>query len=59
MILLVILGVPLVAAVVLAFVGDRKIAPEINILGSAANFAAGLGLAFQVYLHASRHFNRV
>jgi hydrogenase-4 component F len=49
MILLVILGVPLVAAAVLAVVGDRKFAPEINILGSAANFAAGLGLAFQVY----------
>jgi hydrogenase-4 component F len=51
MMLLILLGVPLVAAMVLAFVGDRRFAPEVNILGSAANFAAGLGLAFQVYLH--------
>lgn len=49
MILLVLLGVPLFAAVVLAFVGDRRLAPEVNIAGSAATFAAGLGLAFQVY----------
>src|SRR5208282_4447305 len=51
MMLLILLGVPLIAAVVLAFVGDRKFAAEVNILGSAANFAAGLGLAFQVYFH--------
>jgi len=48
MMLLILLGIPLFAAVVLAFVGDRKYAAEINILGSALNFAAGLGLAFQV-----------
>jgi len=47
--LLVLLVVPLLAAIVLAFVGDRKFAPEINILGSAATFLAGLGLAFKVY----------
>ena len=49
--LLVLLVIPLFAAVVLAFVGDRKLAPEVNILGSAVTFAAGLGLAFQVYQH--------
>jgi formate hydrogenlyase subunit 3/multisubunit Na+/H+ antiporter MnhD subunit len=47
--LLILLIVPLSAAVILAFVGDRKIAPEINILGSATTFAAGTGLAFKVY----------
>ncbi|MBI5664306.1 MAG: hydrogenase 4 subunit F, partial [Nitrospirae bacterium] len=47
--LLVLLIVPLFAAVALAFVGDRKFAPEINIGGSAATFVAGLGLALQVY----------
>ena len=51
MTLLILLGVPLVAACFLAFVGDRKLAPEINILGSAATFAAGLWLALQVYEH--------
>ncbi len=50
MILLVLLGISLVFAVVLAFVGDWKHAPEINIFGSAATFAAGVGLAVQVYL---------
>jgi len=30
--------------------GDRKFAPEVNILGSAVTFAAGLGLAFEVYV---------
>jgi len=47
--LLVLLVVPLVAALVLAFIGDRKLAPEINIAGSAATFIAGAGLALQVY----------
>jgi hydrogenase-4 component F len=47
--LLILLGVPLFAAVVLAFVGDRKYAPEINIAGSAATFIAGLDLAMDVY----------
>src|SRR5512147_1095112 len=49
MTLLVLLLVPLFAAAILGFVGDRKFAPEINILGSALTFAAGLGLAFDVY----------
>lgn len=47
--LLILLGTPLFAAVVLAFVGDRRFAPEVNIAGSAATFAAGLGLAMEVY----------
>jgi hydrogenase-4 component F len=50
-ILLVLLNISLFFAVVLAFVGDWKHAPEINILGSAATFAAGVGLAVQVYLY--------
>jgi hydrogenase-4 component F len=49
MTLFILLGVPLFAAVALAFVGDRRLAPEVNIAGSAATFAAGLWLAFQVY----------
>ena len=53
--LLPLLLVPLVAAVVLALVGDRKFAPEINILGSAVTFAAGLGLALQVYERGLLH----
>lgn len=53
MILLILLGVPLFAAAVLAFVGDRKFAPEVNILGSAATFIAGIGLALQVYEQGS------
>ncbi len=47
--LFILLGVPLFAACALAFIGDRKFAPEINIAGSAATFAAGLSLALQVY----------
>src|SRR5512147_1021970 len=50
MMLLILLVVPLAAAIILAFVGDRRYAPEINIIGSAANFAAGLGLALEVYV---------
>lgn len=50
MMLLVLLGVPLCAAAILAFVGDRKFAPEINILGSATTLAAGVGLALEVYM---------
>lgn len=42
---------PLVAALVLAFVGDRKWAPEINIAGSAATLLAGTALALDVYRH--------
>ncbi|PKL52607.1 MAG: hydrogenase 4 subunit F [Nitrospira bacterium HGW-Nitrospira-1] len=47
--LLVLLVAPLLAAVALGFVGDRKFAPEINILGSALTFLAGLVLALKVY----------
>jgi len=47
--LLILLAAPLLAAVVLAFVGDRKYAPEINIAGSAATFIAGTALALEVY----------
>src|SRR5512143_512489 len=49
MMLLILLVVPLAAAIILALIGDRKLAPEINILGSAATFAAGLTLPLQVY----------
>jgi len=49
MALLVVLGVPFFSAAVLAFVGDRRLAPEVNILGSAATFVAGIGLALEVY----------
>jgi hydrogenase-4 component F len=51
MTLLILLGISVFSAIVLAFVGDRKFAPEINILGSTATFGAGIALALQVYLH--------
>jgi len=47
--LLALLLVPLGAALALALVGDRRLAPELNILGSAATFAASLRLALQVH----------
>ncbi len=47
--LLILLIVPLAASLFLAFIGDRKGAPELNIVGSAATFCAGLALAFEVY----------
>ncbi len=50
MILLILLSISLFFAIILAFVGDWKHAPEINILGSSATFAAGIALAVQVYL---------
>ena len=49
--LLILLSISLFFAVLLAFVGDWQYAPEINIAGSAATFAAGVALALQVYLH--------
>ncbi len=49
MALLTLLGVSLVSALVLAFIGDRRRAAEINILGSAATFAASVFLAVRVY----------
>jgi hydrogenase-4 component F len=51
--LLFVLVMPLFGAIILAFVGDRKFAPEINIFGSLATFAAGSALAVEVYLHGS------
>ena len=47
--LLILLIVPLVASLALAIIGDRKFAPEVNILGSASTFAAGVVLALDVY----------
>jgi len=47
--LLILLIVPLVASLALAIIGDRKFAPEVNILGSASTFAAGVVLALEVY----------
>ena len=47
--LLILLGLPVASAVVLAFVGDRKFAPEINISGSAATFIAGIALATSLW----------
>jgi len=47
--LLILLIVPLLASLALAFIGDRKYAPEVNIGGSAATFVAGLFLAVEVY----------
>ena len=38
-----------IGALVLAFVGDRKFAPEINIVCSFASFVASIVLALQVY----------
>ncbi|MDD5435127.1 MAG: hydrogenase 4 subunit F [Nitrospira sp.] len=49
MTLIILLGVSLFAAIVLAFVGDRKFAAEVNILGSAATFIASVALAVHVY----------
>src|SRR5512134_3982774 len=49
MTLLLLLGTSLLAAIVLAFVGDRKYAHEINIAGSGATFAASVFLALEVY----------
>ena len=48
--LLLLLIIPVRSSLVLALMGDRKFAPEVNILGSAVTFAAGLGLAFEVYV---------
>ena len=48
--LLLLLIIPVSSSLVLALMGDRKFAPEVNILGSAVTFAAGLGLAFEVYV---------
>src|SRR5271169_1598806 len=47
--LLILLGIPIAASLALAFIGDRRLAPEVNIIGSAATFVAGVKLAFEVY----------
>ena len=47
--LLILLIVPVFAALALAFIGDRKYAPEVNILGSAATFVTSIVLALEVY----------
>src|SRR5512146_2928202 len=47
--LLTLLVVPLIASLALAFIGDRRLAPEVNILGSAATFISSIRLALQVY----------
>jgi hydrogenase-4 component F len=49
MYLLILLGIPLFSSLILAIIGDRKYAPEVNILGSAVTCTAGIVLAFQVY----------
>lgn len=49
MLIFVLLGINLVAALVLAAVGEKKYAPEINIAGSTATFVASLFLAADVY----------
>ena len=49
MVLLMLLMIPIISSLALAIIGDRKFAPEVNILGSALTFAAGVLLAFQVY----------
>ena len=47
MALLILLVVPLIASLALAFIGDRKLAPEVNILGSAATFVTSIALALR------------
>jgi len=49
MYLLILLVIPLISSLLLAIIGDRKYAPEVNILGSAMTCAAGIMLAIQVY----------
>jgi len=49
MILLSLLGISVLAALLLAFIGDWKFAPEVNIGCSLLTFAASLLLALQVY----------
>src|SRR3990172_1967408 len=53
MMILLLLGISFIAAVILAFVGDRKFAPEINIVCSMATFAISIALGLQVYYGGS------
>jgi hydrogenase-4 component F len=49
MILLSLLGISILVALILAFIGDWRFAPEVNIGGSLATFIVSLLLALQVY----------
>src|SRR3989304_2187787 len=49
MTILTLLGISFIGALILAFVGDRKFAPEINIVCSFATFVASIVLALQVH----------
>src|SRR3989304_6572451 len=49
MVIFALLGVNLISAIILAFEGDRRHAPELNILASAATFAVSVALALRVY----------
>jgi hydrogenase-4 component F len=51
--LIILLCVPLIAAFLLALIGDRKYAPEFNILGSGSTFVASAVLAYEVNHHGS------
>lgn len=46
--LLVLLGIPLLGALLLAFLGERKWAPELNVVASLATFVAGCTLTARV-----------
>lgn len=49
MILLSLLGISILVALILAFIGDWRFAPEVNIGGSLLTFVVSLLLALQVY----------
>jgi hydrogenase-4 component F len=49
MILLSLLGISILVALILAFIGDWRYAPEVNIGGSLLTFVVSLVLALQVY----------
>ena len=49
MIILALLGISIFSALLLAFIGDRRYAPEVNIAGSLLTFVTSLLLALQVY----------
>ncbi|MFA7405450.1 MAG: hydrogenase 4 subunit F, partial [Pelobacteraceae bacterium] len=49
MILLSLLGISILVALILAFIGDWRFAPEVNIGGSLLTFIVSLVLALQVY----------
>lgn len=49
MIISLLLGVSVVSSALLAFVGDRRLAPELNVLASLSSFIISLFLAADVY----------